>query len=101
MAPGWVPHRTCMACREKRPKHELVRFALKPGRELAVDLERGLGGRGAYLCPREHCLGLLKKPERFARPFRLANPPRVEPGLYEDILKAVENNQGGPVARDI
>lgn len=46
---GHVPERTCVLCRKKMPKGELIRHVFKDG-EIVVDPEQKLGGRGAYLC---------------------------------------------------
>lgn len=47
--------RTCVACRETRPKRELVRVVLIPERGIVIDETGKLNGRGAYLCPRQSC----------------------------------------------
>lgn len=46
---GHVPERTCVLCRKKRSKGELIRLVFKDG-GILVDPEQKLGGRGAYLC---------------------------------------------------
>lgn len=46
---GHVPERTCILCRKKMFKGELIRFVFRGGKIL-VDPEQKLGGRGAYLC---------------------------------------------------
>lgn len=50
-----TPERTCVACRRRRPKAELVRLAATP-EGVAVDRERRLPGRGAYVCPGAGCI---------------------------------------------
>ena len=50
-----VPQRTCIACRSKRPKRELVRIVRTPSGEVAVDETGKQSGRGAYLCPKREC----------------------------------------------
>jgi predicted RNA-binding protein YlxR (DUF448 family) len=46
---GHVPERTCVACRIKVPKGELIRFVASKG-EILLDEKGILPGRGAYLC---------------------------------------------------
>ena len=49
-----VPLRRCVACRESRPKRELIRLvrAVGPGDAgWALDLRQRAGGRGTSLCP--------------------------------------------------
>ncbi|MGD8997427.1 MAG: YlxR family protein [Anaerolineae bacterium] len=50
-----VPQRTCVACRARRPKRELVRVVRAPEGEVAVDETGKRSGRGGYLCPDRSC----------------------------------------------
>lgn len=50
-----IPLRTCVACRETKPKRELVRVVLVPDQGLVVDKTGKLNGRGAYICNRYAC----------------------------------------------
>ena len=50
-----VPQRTCVACRTRRPKRELVRIVRTPEGEVAVDKTGKRSGRGSYLCPERGC----------------------------------------------
>ncbi len=49
------PQRTCIACRETRAKHELVRIVRDVSGAVVVDGTGKLSGRGAYLCADEKC----------------------------------------------
>lgn len=57
---GHIPERTCVACRTKAPKWELVRFVVKD-REVFLDERAILPGRGAYLC--KNCLPKKDQPK--------------------------------------
>jgi predicted RNA-binding protein YlxR (DUF448 family) len=50
-----VPQRTCVACRQVRPKRELIRIVRLPAGEIEVDETGKKSGRGAYLCPDKAC----------------------------------------------
>lgn len=50
-----IPLRSCIACRTKTTKRELLRIVAKPNGGIAFDAGRKLAGRGAYLCP--NCAG--------------------------------------------
>ena len=50
-----VPERTCVTCRTKRPKRELVRVVRAPAGAVVVDESQKQNGRGAYLCPQQQC----------------------------------------------
>ena len=44
------PIRTCIGCRIKRNKSELLRIVRTPGKDIKIDRHAIIEGRGAYLC---------------------------------------------------
>ena len=56
-----VPMRMCVACREMKPKKELIRVVRTPEGEIVADLTGRKNGRGAYLCRSEACLAKALK----------------------------------------
>jgi predicted RNA-binding protein YlxR (DUF448 family) len=50
-----VPQRTCVSCRQVRPKRELVRVVRTPEGHVELDATGKKSGRGAYLCARRSC----------------------------------------------
>ena len=48
------PMRTCLGCRQRRPKGELVRLVRRPDGRVAAD--RMGSGRGAYVCADAACV---------------------------------------------
>ena len=48
--------RMCVACRQGRPKKELIRIVRNKEGTVGVDLTGKAQGRGAYLCPDVQCL---------------------------------------------
>ncbi len=61
-----VPVRMCVACREGKPKKELVRIvATETG--LMPDETGKAHGRGAYICPDVACLDKAQKIKAFDR----------------------------------
>lgn len=50
-----VPMRTCIVCRETKPKRELTRLVRPAGQSLVIDPGGKLAGRGAYLCSDPVC----------------------------------------------
>ena len=50
-----IPDRTCIACRGKAAKRELIRLVLTVAEGVQVDSTGKLHGRGAYLCPFRDC----------------------------------------------
>ena len=55
-----IPMRTCIACRNAKPKKELIRI-VKFNDEISLDLTGKKNGRGAYICKDEECFNKLKK----------------------------------------
>ncbi len=61
-----IPTRMCIACRDKKPKKELIRIvAGEDG--LFADESGKAQGRGAYICPTVECLDKAKKTKAFYR----------------------------------
>lgn len=50
-----VPLRTCVGCRQVRPKRQLIRIVRLPDGGVEVDPTGKRSGRGAYLCPQRDC----------------------------------------------
>ena len=48
------PQRTCIVCRDKKDKRDLIRLVLMESR-LEVDMSGKMNGRGAYLCHNPNC----------------------------------------------
>lgn len=61
--PKHIPLRSCIACRENKPKRELVRVVRETDDHVAVDRSGKMDGRGAYFCPAQECweLGQRRK----------------------------------------
>jgi len=67
-----VPLRTCIGCREVRPKKELIRIGRKPAGEIVVDPTGRASGRGAYVCPKDECLDTAFKKKRFSHALEVS-----------------------------
>ncbi len=62
------PVRTCLVCRKRRPKRELLRLVVdKQTGEIVFDASQKAPGRGAYVCRDGECVADLFKPGRLAR----------------------------------
>ncbi|MEU9866148.1 YlxR family protein [Streptomyces sp. NPDC047971] len=67
------PERTCVGCRERAAKSDLLRIVAVEG--ACVPDHRGtLPGRGAYLHPASVCLDLAVRRRAFPRAFRVQGP---------------------------
>ncbi len=58
---GRAPIRTCIGCREKKKKGEMIWFTQGAAGVTVVNRKKPHQGRGFYLCPDPRCLNLAKK----------------------------------------
>ncbi len=65
-----VPLRTCLGCRQAKPKASLVRLTRDASGAVRPDACGTAPGRGAYLCADPACLDRVVKAGRFAHAFR-------------------------------
>ncbi|WP_242659301.1 YlxR family protein [Thermostaphylospora chromogena] len=73
-----APLRTCVGCRVRTVKSELLRLVLVEG-SVVPDLQGRLAGRGASLHPSLHCLQLAERRRAFPRAFRVQGRLDVTP----------------------
>lgn len=93
--PGHVPERTCLACRTRAAKHELIAFVRDPHGRVLVAVPGRSQGRSAYSCRNERCAGIAVK--------KLARALKVELGADEQrrlFDEAVELMKSGDAAAD-
>jgi predicted RNA-binding protein YlxR (DUF448 family) len=82
-----VPERTCVGCRTRRPKAELVRVARRPDGVVTAHPAGTAPGRGAYVCRDRGCLELAGP--RLARALRVALRPEDLATLSEEIEREI------------
>ena len=63
------PMRTCIGCRESKPKKDMIRIACYEG-EISVDVTGRAKGRGVYICRDPECMDKAKKTNAVKRGFR-------------------------------
>ncbi len=62
--------RTCIGCREKKNKSELIRIVNSKEKGIIVDLKRKEQGRGAYICKNEECFKKTIKNKGLSRALK-------------------------------
>ncbi len=72
--PKHIPLRTCIACRDSKPKRELLRVVRTPDGHVVIDATGKKSGRGAYLCARLSCWETAIKKKRLEQEFEIAIP---------------------------
>ncbi|BDF58388.1 hypothetical protein CE91St36_12050 [Christensenellaceae bacterium] len=79
-----APARMCIACRQSKPKQELIRIIRERDGRFTLDATgKRQGGRGAYICADAACVEKAKKI------FGKAMHCQMGDALYEDLMKAV------------
>ena len=85
MRPKHVPMRTCVGCRESRPKKELIRIVRTPESEVEIDLTGKKSGRGAYLCPSKECLAKAGKTAQLERSLNISISDEIKVLLEQQL----------------
>ena len=81
-----IPLRMCIACREMKPKTELIRVVRSPEGVIGLDFTGKKNGRGAYVCDGEECLKKLGKAKLLNRAFSAPVEDEVYAGIVEAYL---------------
>ena len=83
-----IPMRTCIACREEKPKKEMLHVVKNAAGEIRLDFSGKLPGRGAYVCGSEACIKKLKKYRLLNKAFSSEVAPDVYDAIEEEFLRA-------------
>ncbi|MCY4112615.1 MAG: YlxR family protein [Chloroflexi bacterium] len=90
MALRHQPQRTCIACRTKRFKRELVRIVRTPAGAVELDSGGRAPGRGAYICRDEACWPSAIKRGALAAQLRVTIPNSTIEELGHELDAARE-----------
>jgi uncharacterized protein len=99
--PRRVPQRTCAACREVRPKRELLRIVRTPQGHVELDATGKKAGRGTYLCARRSCWDLALKKGRLEHELgvSLLAEDRAALEAYRETLPPEPEPASGPARK--
>ncbi len=81
-----IPLRTCIACREMKPKMEMTRVVKTAEGEIFADPTGKAAGRGAYVCNNPECLKKMSSKKLLHKAFSLA--------VSEEVYRGVEGKLG-------
>ncbi len=79
-----IPMRTCIACREEKPKRDMLRVVKNNAGEISLDFSGKMAGRGAYLCCSEACVKKLRKYRLLNKAFSCEVPEEVYARIEEE-----------------
>ncbi len=80
-----IPMRTCIACRQNKPKKELIRI-VKSGENIFLDKTGKANGRGAYICNDQSCIAKLCKNKLLIKAFEMNVDEQVYAKIMEEFL---------------
>ena len=78
--------RMCVACREMKPKKELIRVVRTPEGEIVADETGRRNGRGAYLCRAEACFNKAVK----TRALERALEAQIDDGVFSQLEAQIQ-----------
>lgn len=82
-----IPQRSCVVCRAKKDKNELIRIVKNQSDEINIDESGKLPGKGAYICDSIECLEKGIKTKALNRALELEIPNGIYEKLRERIIK--------------
>jgi predicted RNA-binding protein YlxR (DUF448 family) len=94
-----VPQRTCVGCRVRTARTDLLRLVAVEG-VIVPDPSRTRPGRGAHLHPDLECLELAERRRAFPRAFRLEGPLDVSV-LRDRLAATAPPQQDGRTVSDV
>ena len=77
----YVPQRMCVACRNVRPKAEMIRISFSDG-VVGIDYDGNRPGRGAYVCNNVECIEKAQKIRGLERGLKT----NVSAEVYEECI---------------
>ena len=83
-----IPVRTCIACREEKPKKEMLRVVKNAAGEIRLDFSGKLPGRGAYVCGNGDCIRKLRKYRLLNKAFSMQVGEEVYDAIEEEFSRA-------------
>ena len=90
-----IPERTCIACRQIKPKRELIRLVCLAKGSVEVDVSGRKAGRGGYLCQKRACWEAGLKGNRLEYTLRTTLTPENRAWLLKHGKDLLGESSGG------
>ena len=81
-----IPLRMCVACREGKPKKEMLRIVKNAAGEISLDFSGKVAGRGAYICNNAECVKKLRRQKLLHKTFSCEVSAEVYDRIEEEFL---------------
>ena len=82
-----IPQRSCVVCRNKKDKNELIRIVRNQANEISIDESGKKPGKGAYICDNIECFEKGIKSKALKRALEVDIPEEIYENLRERISK--------------
>ena len=86
-----MPIRTCIGCRGKFPKKDLLRFVRDTVGNLQTDLTGKLPGRGAYVCQSQTCINVTFRSQKINNHLRVNLSRQAIDSFKRELLSLVNH----------
>ncbi len=80
-----IPQRSCVICRIKKDKKDLIRIVKNKENEIKIDKTGKQDGRGAYICDNIQCLEKAIKSKQLEKALQI----KIEDEVYENLRKII------------
>lgn len=80
----------CVACKESKPKKDLIRI-VKNEETFLIDKTGKLNGRGSYICNNEECINILLKRKILNKVFKINIGQDIYDKLKEQFFENRQN----------
>ena len=74
--------RTCVVCRKKGTKDNFIKVVFNKNKEVFIEKDKKIDGRGAYICKNIDCVTKCLKNKSLSKSFKYNIPQE----FYEEIL---------------
>ena len=82
-----IPQRSCVVCRTKKDKNELIRIVKNQANEIIIDQSGKKPGKGAYICDSIECLEKGIKSKALKRALEVEVSEDIYKNLRERMSK--------------
>lgn len=86
-----LPIRTCIGCRGKFAKKDLLRFVWNAAGNLQADLVGKLPGRGTYVCRSQTCINVTFRSQKINTHLRSNLSRQVIDSFKQELLSLVSH----------
>ncbi len=81
-----IPLRQCVACRQLKPKKQMLRIVKNSEGKVFLDFSGKAAGRGAYICDDPECIKKLRKARLINKVFSCEVGDEVYSAIEEEYL---------------